>query len=153
MFLKLINPEGLDLSDFCNYLIEEIIEYVDNSSGLDQKIADTWTQHFKSVDLGWVKDISGNPIPPTFEFIISQYFDNLYFYETDGAYFITSDPNTLLNSTNISIESLATMINDGTIGMEAYPYIDQVFNYFAANMQTYFNAYLAGVSSKDLGGE
>lgn len=150
MFLKILNPDGLDLSDFCNYLIEEIVNYVDKSTGLSQETADTWTEHFKSVDLGWTKDISGNSISPTFEFIVNQYFDNLYFYETDGAYFITSDSNTLLNSTDLTIDSLATMINDGTIGMKPYPYIDQVFDYFAENLQTYFDAYLAGVSSEDV---
>lgn len=151
MFLKILNPNGLDLSDFCNYLIDEIIEYVDKSQGLDQELANAWTDYFKSTDLGWVKDVAGNSIAPTFEFIIDQYFNNLYFYETDGAYFITSDPNTLLNSTDLTIDSLATMINDGIMSMKAYPYIDQVLNYFADKLQIYFGAYLNGVSSKNIG--
>lgn len=151
MFLKIENPDGIDLSAFCEYLIGEIVDYVDEGTDLDEDLAQNWTDYFKSTDLGWVKDELGNSIAPTFDFIMDQYFDALYFYETDGAYFITSDSNRLLNSTDLTIDSLATMINDGVIGMKAYAYIDQVFNYFAEKLQDYFNIYLLSVEEDDGG--
>ena len=142
MFLRIENPDGLDLSDFCNYLIDLIIDYANNPNNVNTALADKWTEYFNSTDLGWVRDVSDNAISPSFYVIVNLYFDELYYYELNGAYFITSDPNQLLNSTRLTIDSLATMINDGTIGMKGYSYFDQVFNYFAGNLKSIFENYV-----------
>ena len=149
MFLKILNPNNLDLQDFCNWLIPKIKEYANNQSHWNQELVNEWIEYFNKYDFGWSRDVANQPIIPSFAFIVDSYFSNLATYTMNGAYFILANENLLLNYTNITIDSLASMINDGTVDKKGYPYFEDVFQYFADNLPKYFDSYMLESSQGD----
>lgn len=155
MFLKISNPDDLDLDGFCEALIPALRDHANNEENQNKELANVWTEYFKSHDLGWYKDIAGNPITPTFEVIVDLYFSNLIITKVSDGYMIAEDPNILLNYTDIKIDTLATMINDGVLTQKGYPYFENVFDEFAGSLQELYEAYLLsdGNASSESAGE
>lgn len=149
MFLQILNPSDLDLQDFCEWLIPKIKDYANDSNHWNQELVNEWTNYFNTYDFGWSRDIANQPLVPSFAFIVDSYFSSLGVYKTGGAYFILADENRLLNYTDITIESLASMINNGTVDKKSYPYFEGVFQYFADNLQSYYGLYLDSNSQGD----
>lgn len=141
MFLKILNPDDIDLQNFCDWLIPKIKDYANNQVHWNQDLVRDWMDYFNKYDFGWSRDIANQPVVPSFAFIVDSYFSNLATYKITGAYFILADENLLLNYTNITIESLASMINNGTVDKKGYPYFEDVFQYFADNLSSYYDSY------------
>lgn len=150
MFLEIINEENLNLSGFCEYLIPLIQEYAEDESNWDSAQIEKWDSELRTSELSWAVDATDTPIIPSVKFIINQYFDNLTYTTTSGNYLITSNKNLLLNYTDITIDSLASRINDGILDEKGYPYFDEVFQYFADNLQKYFDDYLSTTDDEDI---
>lgn len=135
MFLEIDNPNNLvDLGDFCDYLIEEMTEYATNKQNQDSNQVDRWNSYFEATDLGWPLNDRGQPTAPTFQYIVYQWFSHLDWYELKGNYYIVPNTELLLNSTEITIDSLAQMINYGVLGTSAYRYFEDILDYFAENL-------------------
>ena len=150
MFLEIINKENLKLNGFCDYLIPLIQEYAEDENNWDLDQIEKWDNELIVSQLNWAVDATNTPIVPKVKYIINQYFDNLKYTNTLGNYLITSDKNLLLNYTDITIDSLASRINDGILDEKGYPYFDEVFQYFADNLQEYFDAYLSITDNEDI---
>lgn len=90
-------------------------------------------------DLGWPKDDYDNPVAPTTNFILNNYFDNLIIKKQGNNYIITTDPNIKLRGTNLTVDALSALINYGTLLVPPYPYIDDIFEVFADSLQDYYS--------------
>ena len=135
MELEVQNPNNLEnLGDFCSFLIEQMQIFVEDSSNYDQKLADVWDNYFVSTDLGWPVDSTGNPVAPTFKRIVFLWFSSLEWFEAKGNYYIIPDDELLLNSTELTVDSLARMINFGVLGAAPYKFFDNVLDFFAEHL-------------------
>ena len=142
MYLEIENPDNLELEEFAYWLKDKIIDYVGNGSARETGLEDLWSKFFEENDLGWVKDEFGNPIPPTITFLLDSYFNNLIVKKKENNYVITNDTNIKLRNTNLTIDALAALINYGTLSVPPYPYIDDVFQEFANDLQEYYDIWL-----------
>lgn len=142
MLLEIENEDGLDLNGFCEFLIPLIQQYAEDEANWDTEQVERWNNELKVSELNWAQDARNAPIIPSVSYIINAYFDSLQYTSTGGSYLIVSNKNLLLNYTNISIDSLASRINDGILDSKGYPYFEEVFQHFADNLQTYYELYL-----------
>ena len=135
MFLEVKNPDGLDLDSFVGWLCLEIKNYIATNGLRDPAREKIWDDYFQTNDLGWVKDEYGIPVSPTVNYIINEYFNHLVIGRDGGNYIITTNSNNVIPGTSITIDTLAHMINNGTLYVLAYPYFDNVFSTFASILQ------------------
>lgn len=142
MFLRVENPSGLNLDDFINYLIKQIIVFVDNCELVNKRDEQRWNNFFEQNDIGWKKDMVGNPVSPKVSYIVDEYFKNLIVIREGQDYIITTDPMVKLNGTQLTIDMLATMINDGTLTVAPYTYFDNVFDVFAKTLQLLYDDWI-----------
>ena len=142
MYLRILNPANLDLQEFCEWLIPKIKEYANDESNWNQALVNEWTEYFNKYDLGWSRDVANQPVIPSFAFIVDKYFSSLGIYKMNGSYYILADENILLNYTDITIESLASMINNGTVDKKGYLYFEGVFEYFANNLDNLYKLFI-----------
>lgn len=132
MELVIQNPDGVsNLKEFCERIIKSMQEYVSNSANYNKGLVKTWNDYFESTDLGWLKDETGNPVAPTFERIVDLWFSHLYPLEVKGDYYIIPDADLRLNYTELTVDSLARMINFGVVGAAPYNFFDEVLNLYA----------------------
>lgn len=142
MLLEIENEDGLDLNGFCEFLIPLIQQYAEDEANWDRAQVRRWNDELKTSELNWARDAKNAPIIPSVSYIINTYFDNLQYAKMGGSYIITSNKNILLNYTDISIDSLASRINDGVLDFKGYSYFEQVFQHFADELQGYYDLYL-----------
>ena len=147
MFLEIENEDGLNLNGFCEFLIPVIQDYAEDEANWDMAQVEKWNGELKTSELNWARDARDAPIIPSVSYIINAYFDNLQYAKMGGSYLITSNKNVLLNYTDISIDSLASRINDGILDFKGYSYFEDVFQHFADDLQHYYEIYL------ELGGD
>lgn len=147
MHLEIENPEGLELDAFAAWLCQQIINSVKDPGTHDQSLEKLWDDYFQENDLGWARDETGQPIPPSTAFIIKSYFDNLVATHDGNNINITVDSAVRIRRTNLTVEALAALINYGTLLVPPYPHFDSVFDAFAANLQDYYDTWRA--SSED----
>ena len=139
MFLEIQNTDGLDdVVYFVGWLTDRITEYALNPANMTPALMKLWDDYFKENDLGWVTDSTDTPIPPSTSYIISEYFTNLVIDQPGNSFIITTDPDNMLRNTGLAIDTLAAIINNGNLSTPAYPYFDDVFNYFADNIDSYY---------------
>lgn len=143
MYLKIENPDGLDLSDFLNFLIEEIKKVAINPKNYDGDLAKLWGEYFANTDLGWPKDQLNQPVAPSFRYIINEFFSNLKVLKAEGSYTICVDNTLLLGLSSVTIVNIASIINYGTLTLKAYPYFDMVFDLFAENLPQIYSTWRA----------
>lgn len=141
MELEVKNPEGLpDIGDFCEYLITEMTDYATDPANQDPGLVAIWNDYFESTDLGWPRNEFGDPVAPTFQYITYQWFSHLDWFESKGSFYIIPDTNLRLNSTDITIDSLAQMINFGVLGVSAYRYFEDILDLVAEEIsELYMN--------------
>lgn len=139
MYLEIDNPDGLDLQDFSNWIKEQLVDFNDSNNIKSPSLEKEWNKFFEENDLGWPKDDYDNPIAPTTNFILNNYFDNLIVKKQGNNYIITTDPNIKLRGTNLTVDALSALINYGTLLVPPYPYIDDIFEVFADSLQNYYN--------------
>lgn len=139
MFLEIQNVDGIDDAVyFVGWLTDRITEYALNTANMNPALMKLWDEYFKENDLGWVKDSTDTPIPPSTSYIISEYFTNLVIDQPGNSFIITTDPDNMLRNTGLAIDTLAAIINNGNLSTKAYPYFDEVFDYFADNIDSYY---------------
>ena len=142
MYLEIENPDNLELEEFAYWLKDQVIDYVDTENTRNTILGKLWSEYFQENDLGWAKDDSDTPIAPSADFIISSYFDNLIVKKNGNNYIITVDPSIKVGNTNLTVDALSALINYGTLSLPPYPYIDDVFQVFANNLQDYYELWL-----------
>ena len=142
MYLRIGNPDNLDLEEFAYWLKDQILDFINDESIKDIELENLWSKFFEENDLGWARDEFGNPTPPTINHLLNIYFNNLIIKKQENDYLITNDSNIKLRNTNLTIDALTALMNYGTLAVPPYPYIDDVFQAFENNLQTYYNIWL-----------
>lgn len=136
------DPDNIGLYDFTDWLCDVISDFVDDNNLRIPSLEKKWDEFFEKTDMGWQKDDTGNPVPPTVSFIINQYFHNLVIKKKSSDYIITTDSNLFLTGTSLTIDELASIINNGNMGMPAYSYFNDIFQFFADNLSSFYEYFL-----------
>lgn len=153
MYLEIENPEEMDIAPFAEWLCERLRESAADPATHDPSLETLWSNYFEDNDLGWPRDDSDDPIAPSAGFIIDMYFNNLILQRRGQNIIITVDPTATLRGTSITIDSLAALMNYGTLLTTSYPYFDSIFEAYADNLQEYYDQWAELEFLKSAGGE
>lgn len=138
MHLIIENPDNLDLDKFVGWLCKVIQEMATSGELEDRARATQWDENLASINPGWAEDELGNAIAPTVRYIVSEYFSHLVIGRQGQNYVITVDPSLKLRGTSLTIDSIATLINEGNLSFYPYSYFDQVYDVVASMLKKLF---------------
>ena len=138
MELIIENPNNLNLDAFCSYLISEMIEYIDNTINDNQLIRfDSYINNNLKI-----KFIDKFPRLLKSRYILITAVQTLYYVKQGNDYIIKINPNNFIPNTYAKFIDIVSLINYGNMQLQSYPIIDEMFDYFAANLNQYYNDYL-----------
>ena len=138
MELIIENPNNLNLDAFCSYLISEMIEYIDNTINDNQLIRfDSYINNNLKI-----KFIDKFPRLLKSRDILITAVQTLYYIKQGNDYIIKINPNNFIPNTYAKFIDIISLINYGNMQLQSYPIIDEMFDYFAANLNQYYNDYL-----------
>ena len=138
MELIIENPNNLNLDAFCSYLISEMIEYIDNTINDNQLIRfDSYINNNLKI-----KFIDKFPRLLKSRDILITAVQTLYYIKQGNDYIIKINPNNFIPNTYAKFIDIVSLINYGNMQLQSYPIIDEMFDYFAANLNQYYNDYL-----------
>lgn len=138
MLLEIENPDNYNLDEFCVFVIATMQEYVQNHLSWNNQLAQSWEDYFRSRDLGWTKDAAGQSVCPALRWLVDEWFLSLRWFSLDSSYYIIPDRELKLNSTEITIDSLARLVNFGNLEMAPYRVFEDVLDLFAAYLPKLF---------------
>lgn len=138
MELIIRNPMKLNLSSFCNYLINKMVNYISNvindnqlirfdkyiNNNLNIRFIDKFPRLLKSRD------------------VLITAVQTLYYIKQGNDYIIKINPNNFIPNTYAKFIDIVSLINYGNMQLQSYPIIDEMFDYFADNLNQYYNDYL-----------
>lgn len=137
MTLTVDNPDRLDLDGFISErLIPEIQEVFPSmiNDGKLISVNDFVNNTLKLSPQGrWinVKDV-----------LLSAIYNLVYTEMPDGSYVISIDSNQIVPDTRAKIIEVAQLVNYGNMSVPSYPIFDEVFNFFADNLNDLYIEYV-----------
>lgn len=137
MTLTVDNPDRLDLDGFiAEKLIPEIQEVFPSmiNDGKLISVNDFVNNTLKLSPQGrWinVKDV-----------LLSAIYNLIYTEMPDGSYVISIDSNQIVPDTRAKIIEVAQLVNYGNMSVPSYPIFDEVFNFFADNLNDLYIEYV-----------
>ena len=134
---------------FVDWVLTDIKEAAVGLELRDGELETTWDKYFQETDLGWATDETGSPVPPTVNFIINQYFDNLVVLEESNGYNIITDSAIKLYGTDLTVDSVASLINYGTLSTPPYPYFDLIFELYAEGLPDIYETWAQEYAEED----
>ena len=138
MELIIENPNNLNLGAFCSYLISEMIKYIDNTINDNQLIRfDSYINNNLKI-----RFIDKFPRLLKSRDILITAVQTLYYVKQGNDYIIKINPNNFIPNTYAKFIDIVSLINYGNMQLQSYPIIDEMFDYFAANLNQYYNDYL-----------
>ena len=138
MELIIENPNNLNLGAFCSYLISEMIEYINNTINDNQLIRfDSYINNNLKI-----RFIDKFPRLLKSRDILITAVQTLYYVKQGDDYIIKINPNNFIPNTYAKFIDIVSLINYGNMQLQSYPIIDKMFDYFAANLNQYYNDYL-----------
>ena len=133
--MNLIIESKVDITDFCEWLVvEHITPYI--ATHINQKKA----QRFDDIINKYIVTLPKRMLFTDDIILASAY--NLIVSKEDDNHIIRIDSNAFIPNTNAKFISIAELINYGNLSTQAYPIYTETFNYFADNIDKYFNMYL-----------
>lgn len=138
MELRIKNPAKLELSNFCNYLISKMVTYISNAINDSQLIRfDKYINNNLKI-----KFIDKFPRLLKSRNVLITAVQTLYCVKQVNDYIIKINPNNFIPNTYAKFIDIVSLINYGNMQLQSYPIIDEMFDYFAANLNQYYNDYL-----------
>lgn len=137
MTLTVDNPDRLDLDGFIAEKLIPEIQGVFSSMINDGKLIsvnDFVNNTLKLSPQGrWinVKDV-----------LLSAIYNLVYTEMPDGSYVISIDSNQIVPDTRAKIIEVAQLVNYGNMSVPSYPIFDEVFNFFADNLNDLYIEYV-----------
>lgn len=137
MTLTVDNPDRLDLDGFIAEKLIPEIQGVFPSMINDGKLIsvnDFVNNTLKLSPQGrWinVKDV-----------LLSAIYNLVYTEMPDGSYVISIDSNQIVPDTRAKIIEVAQLVNYGNMSVPSYPIFDEVFNFFADNLNDLYIEYV-----------
>lgn len=138
MELRIKNPAKLELSNFCNYLINKMVTYISNTINDRQLIR--FDKHINN-NLK-IKFIDKFPRLLKSRDVLITAVQTLYYIKQGNDYIIKINPNNFIPNTYAKFIDIVSLINYGNMQLQSYPIIDEMFDYFADNLNQYYNDYL-----------
>lgn len=131
--LKINNPDLVNLDTFCKFVISILRQRAADTSKLNRAKVEEWDNYFKEI-------FEGKTNIPTTINIIKQYFNNLIIDKTLGkeSYYILCDKNTKYSGLDTSVDTLANMINNGTLSVARYSIFDEIYEDVGKNLQNLY---------------
>ena len=129
------NPDKLNLDAFLPWLISDMSNRALELNYRTLPLEELWYNYFKNTDFGWVRDSKGDLVVPTIEYIIYQYFSTLQIQKSGDDYKLVPDSEQVISGTDIPIEMLANIMNEGTLDIPSYPYFQFIFDLYEDNLQ------------------
>lgn len=136
MQLEIENSDNIDLKDFCEYLCTKLFIYAKTYDTSNSVLSGKWDDYITTLYRGEKH--------PTVQDIFQQYFSNIIYFSIGNNYVLQCDRNVKLKGFNESVDTLARLINYGTLDMQKYPVFDNVLDYFASNLDVFYTAWMRG---------
>lgn len=135
MFLIIENPEGIDYSDFCDYLIEEMQLRIYTELNIDL------LNSIESV----VNDILKADTYLILPLVISESVNYLIWEKyNDKDYIIHLDEQKKIPNTNLTYFEVIKLINFGNLQLNAYPIYTNLMEDMAKDLQEYYFEFMEG---------
>ena len=138
MNLIINNKDNLELDIFCEILISLMQNYIQTKLDENQLIRfDSYLNNNNII-------IFNNNIKrfiSTKEILIGSVY-NLKVIRDQNKYIIELDPNVNIPNTYAKFIDIVKLINYGNLTLAAYPIYTNMMNYFADNLQDYYDIYL-----------
>lgn len=138
MELTIDNPDNLNLDAFCSYLISEMVDYIDSTIDSNQLIR---FDEYINNNLN-IRFIDKLPRLLKSKNILIAAVQTLYYIKQGNDYIIKINPNNFAPNTYAKFIDIVSLINYGNMQLQSYPIIDEMFDYFADNLNQYYNEYL-----------
>lgn len=138
MNLIIDKQEGIDLVPFCNWLIPKIQEVLVDEINENKLIKiDLFLNEHKLLYFNYNEDrvISSKNI------LIGAIY-NLHIQDNQNEVVIEINPNTIIPNTFAKFIDIVKLINYGNLSLQGYPILDITMEFFAENIDFYYNEYL-----------
>lgn len=129
MYLLINNPENLNLDEFCADVCAKLYISCEDEAWYIPAMRQYWDKYLAQI----YRQVDHCP---TVKEVFEAYFKNLKFTQEGLAYIITVNPTVKLKNIDATVETLANLINYGTLDMPAYPLFDDVFDQVAEEITT-----------------
>lgn len=140
MNLMIKNSENLDLDKFCNWLITCMQNYM--RTAIDDRKLKTHDL-FLNQD-GKINFVVKQPFILSAKNILIASTYNLIVNKIQNQYVIEIDPNINIPNTYAKFIDIVKLINYGNLNLSAYAIYTKMMNYFAENLQEYYNQFIEG---------
>lgn len=128
-------PDDPDYSSFMNYLVKKIKEQLLNECNYN-RLKPAYDFIYNSPDL---KSRFGRM--PSLKSLFRACVSNITWTKQSNDYIIQIDNTAYIYGLSVSASSVAGLINFGNQVVPAYPIFDQVFRFFAYNLDGYYTLY------------
>lgn len=137
MNLIIKNPDGLDLTNFCNWLISIMQEYM--SKNIEEKKLVQWDNYLNNIIKLKSTDNITRAISSKNILVASTY--NLIVKKSNSQYEIALDPNTNIPNYYAKFIDIIKLINYGNINTQPYPIYDYMMDFMADKLIDYYQIY------------
>lgn len=139
MNLVIDNPDNLDLFNFCNWLIPKIRGHILNS--INKKLLIKWDKFLNSSNILQFNKGFNRPLS-TKDLIIASLYYLRVSKNANNSYIIEIDPNRNIPNSSAKFINIIKLIDKGNLSISPYNIITKTMNYFANNLQDYYQSYL-----------
>ncbi len=140
MNLIINNPDDLDLNEFCKLLIEKMQDRL--KLIIDKRKLILINNYLNSkFNMNWIDN--EERLISAYELLISASY-NLRIRKTQKTYVIEIDPNSFIPNSYAKFINIIKLINYGNLSFNGYPIYDTLMQYFADNLEDYYNDYILG---------
>lgn len=142
MLLEILSE--IDLTDFCNWLMPQIQEYLEKNIN-EKKLEkiNIYLNGEKSI----LFDYSGKRILSAKNILLGG-VHNLRVARILDKYTIEINPNILIPNTSAKFIDIVKLINYGNMSVQGYPIMTKTMDYFADNLNKYYLKFLEEANTK-----
>ena len=127
-----------DLTNFCNWLIPKIQEYfIDSINVKKLELYNIYLNGNKVI----LFDYGGKRILSAKNILIGGIY-NLIVKRTINKFIIEINPNIFIPNTSAKFIDIVKLINFGNMSLQGYPVVTETMDYFANNINKYYNEFL-----------
>lgn len=127
-----------DITNFCLWLIPKIKEYFVNS--IDDRKLEKYNIYLNANKIV-LFDYSEKRLISARSILIGAIY-NLHLKHNLNHYVIEINPNSTIPSTSAKFTDIVKLINFGNMSLQGYQIVSDTMNYFANNINNYYNSYL-----------
>ena len=127
-----------DITNFCLWLIPKIKEYFVNS--IDDRKLEKYNIYLNANKIV-LFNYNEKRLISARNILIGAIY-NLHLKHNLNHYVIEINPNSTIPSTSAKFTDIVKLINFGNMSLQGYQVVSNTMNYFANNINSYYNSYL-----------